>query len=138
MGSLERLMFTNIRDSAEPMTFAVLMESILASEGYNGTFQMWREDHASLLRSIRRALRSLIDKGFIIALGRGGRRQPFRYFLNPELFKAAGKKISDEMHAALELMLMAQVGHDMGHSGEALKALSDDDESDAPLAEAAE
>jgi hypothetical protein len=59
---------------------------------------MWRTDNASRVRSIRRALRTLIDRGLIIELGRGGRRQPFRYCAHPVVTEAAGKSVSDETH----------------------------------------
>jgi hypothetical protein len=70
---------------------------------------MWRDDNPSRVRSIRRALRTLIDKGFIIELGRSGRRQPFRYCVHPELFESCGKEVSTETR----LMLMAQSAYEM-------------------------
>lgn len=81
------------------MTFVEIIESLSAHEGYNGTFDMWREGRASHVRSARRALRLLVDKGLLIEIGCGGRREPFRYCVDLE---SAQGHVSDEMQEALQ------------------------------------
>jgi hypothetical protein len=104
--------------SSKPQTFADMMKPILVAGGYNGTFAMWRTDNPSRVRSLRRALRTLIDKGFVIELGRGGRRQPFRYCAHPADTEAVGKTVSDETRQ----MILAQAFGGIGSSA-AMEAL---------------
>jgi hypothetical protein len=105
-GCLERFFLEIIIASAKPMTFADIIESELPGSGYNGSFKAWRDDHGGRVRSMRRALRTLIDKGYVVELGRGGRRQPFRYCLDPEI---KVKEPSDETQA----MLASQANYQM-------------------------
>src|SRR5262245_55770845 len=97
IGHWERNLFVTIHAAQKPMTFAEAIESLLAREGSNITFAMWREDCPVRARSMRRALRRLVDKGFLIELGHGGRREPLRYCLDPEI----AEDLSDETQTAL-------------------------------------
>jgi hypothetical protein len=96
LGSLERYFLGVVMESsrAKPVTFAEMVERLLAESGSNVTFQMWRADVPSRARSFRRAIRSLVDKGFIVGLGRGGPCSPFRYCVAPEMAEAGD--LSDE------------------------------------------
>jgi hypothetical protein len=113
LGSVERLLGHHITTLSKPSTFAEIMESLLAEIGSNEPFEIWRDNRSSRVRSLRRALRSLIDKGFVVEIGRGGRRDPFRYFLHPALFETAGKDLSDEAR----LMLATQAADEMRRAG---------------------
>jgi hypothetical protein len=81
LGHLERLFFTTIRDHAEPVTFAKLT-ALLAEACGHRTAQVFRN---SQLRSWRRALARLVRKGYLITLGNGDRRDPYKYWLNPDM-----------------------------------------------------
>jgi hypothetical protein len=41
--------------------------------------------HPQFIRSVRRALRKMIDDGAVVTVGKGGPGDPFRYCLNPLL-----------------------------------------------------
>jgi hypothetical protein len=69
-GKLQRLLFQIISDSSEPKTF-----SELRGGDVDPAFE----------RSCRRALRSMVDSGAILALGKGGPGNPHRYRVNPML-----------------------------------------------------
>jgi hypothetical protein len=55
------------------------------------------EDPPAFVRSVRRALQSLIRKEVVIALGKGGRADPHRYCLHPVV--AANMYNSKELRA---------------------------------------
>jgi hypothetical protein len=119
-GKLETMLFSVICESSKLVTFAAIVETLLAEQGYNGTFTMWRDDNASGVRSMRRALRTLIDKGFVAELGCGGRRQPFRYCVDPEI----AESVSPETRA----MMLAEAARAMQRVNVFLHAEKDDDE----------
>jgi hypothetical protein len=67
----------------EPVTFAELMgEPPEHGCGF----------HADLIRSVRRALRKLLDDGWVMAIGAGGPRDPHRYCVHPHLVAMGGEK----------------------------------------------
>jgi hypothetical protein len=86
---------------AEPMTFAQMIEKVLAEQGHNIPFSIWRKDYPTIARSFRRAIASLVDKGYIVAVGRGGPLAPHRYCLHPE-FAHAGD-LSDEARMMISM-----------------------------------
>jgi hypothetical protein len=64
-----------IREFGEPMTFAEMLMAI----GLTDKLEAW----PSLKRSLRRALHSMVVNSELIALGDGGRADPYRYFFHP-------------------------------------------------------
>jgi hypothetical protein len=79
---------------------------IIQYHGRPLTFAEIRGDSApspSLERSVRRALHKLVQNGALIAMGDGGRADPFRYFLNPMLIgMTEDKSQRDALVTALE------------------------------------
>jgi len=76
-GRLQRSLMAIIRHHGRPMTFAEIRGE---------------RRHPTRERSVRRALRSLVDDYMLIAIGDGGRREPTRYFIHPLIIRKAGDK----------------------------------------------
>jgi hypothetical protein len=75
LGKLQRALFWTIRWHGKPMTF----DDIRAAAIGDGGFLL----AVSIERSLRRALHRMVSDGFLIAIGGGGRGDPFRYFFHP-------------------------------------------------------
>ena len=57
----------------------------------------------SLERSLRRALYRMVRGGELIAIGDGGRAEPYRYFIHPMIIGMMGKTpVADALYKALE------------------------------------
>ena len=67
-GKVQRLLFQIINNSSEPKTFAELRGG---------------DVDPSFERSCRRALKSMVASGVILALGKGGPDDPHRYCVDP-------------------------------------------------------
>lgn len=74
LGRLQRIILAKLEDSAKLMTFEQIMGP-LPDHGCGF--------HPYLIRSVRRALRKLIDDEYVLAAGVGGPRSPHRYFIHP-------------------------------------------------------
>jgi hypothetical protein len=85
LGRLQRGLWETIQQHGKPMTFEEMRAVI------RQVFEM--EDGAKLYppfeRSLRRALHRMVDNGGLIAIGSGGRADPYRYFMHPMVIAMA-------------------------------------------------
>ena len=91
----QRWLLATIRRHGEPITFEELARTGLDQAGEPQD----AKPRPSAVRSMRRALHSLVKDGFIAALGEGGRAEPHRYFPSPLLIGMSGG--TDEYEAIL-------------------------------------
>ena len=78
LGKLQRMLLGLIREFGEPMTF----DQVRLAIGLQTKQRTKLEP--SLTRSLRRALHSMVvNSAELIALGNGGRAEPYRYFFHP-------------------------------------------------------
>ena len=78
LGKVQRMLLGLIREFGAPMTF----DQMLLAIGLQTKQRTKLEP--SLKRSLRRALHSmLVNSSELIALGNGGRAEPYRYFFHP-------------------------------------------------------
>ena len=86
LGRLQRALWGTIRQHGKPMTFedirAVVRQDFEKDGKQYSSFE-WSLLYSSLERSLRRALHRMVSDGGLIALGGGGRADPFRYFVHP-------------------------------------------------------
>src|SRR5258708_4275420 len=75
LGKLQRVLFLTIRRHGKPMTFEDMCAEAIGDDDVPLT--------ASFERSIRRALHRMVSDGMLIAIGGGGRADPYRYFFDP-------------------------------------------------------
>jgi hypothetical protein len=76
LGKVQRMLLGLIREFGEPMTF----DQMRLAMGLTDKLESW----PLLKRSLRRALHSMVvNSGELIALGNGGRADPYRYFFHP-------------------------------------------------------
>jgi len=82
LGKVQRMLLGLIREFGEPMTFDQ-MRLAIGLQTKQRTKQRTKLE-PSLTRSLRRALHSMVvNSGELIALGNGGRAEPYRYFFHP-------------------------------------------------------
>jgi hypothetical protein len=74
--NLQRALFLTIRRHGKPMTFEEMRGKAIGDEP-NVRLTAWVE------RSRRRALHRMVREGLLIAIGGGGRADPYRYFFDP-------------------------------------------------------
>jgi hypothetical protein len=79
---MQRYLFQTIKTYGKPVTFADLRTIILKAENAPSS-QRWLPQ--SVERSLRRALHRMVSDGVLIAIGGGGRGDPYRYFIDPIL-----------------------------------------------------
>jgi hypothetical protein len=60
----------------------------LCRSAFPEAYEPGMEMKPSFKRSLRRALKGMVEDGNIIPLGAGGRTDPFRYCINPSLLRA--------------------------------------------------
>ena len=80
------------------MTWAEMRHEVCKQTGYEEA--MFSIVHASLQRSLRRAMAKMVKDGAVITVGRGGRGEPFRYSIDPLLLgmiEAMAKKRSSNL-----------------------------------------
>jgi hypothetical protein len=75
-GKLRRALFLTIRRHGKPMTFEEMRGEAIGDEPDVRLT-------ASVERSGRRALHRMVSDGLLIAIGGGGRADPYRYFFDP-------------------------------------------------------
>ena len=91
LGRLQSGLMGIIKYHGRPLTFAEIRGDNLPSPS--------RE------RSVRRALHKLVQNGMLIAMGDGGRADPFRYFFHPVgigIMAAENKSQGETLVAALQ------------------------------------
>ena len=76
-GKLQRVLFLTIRRHGKPMTFDDIRVEAIGDDPVRLS--------ASFERSIRRSLHRMVSEGVLIAIGGGGRADPFRYSIHPML-----------------------------------------------------
>jgi hypothetical protein len=89
-GRMQRALFVLVRRHGKPMTFREMCISFMQANGENSpdtklikpTFQ----------RSMRRALKKMVDDGSLMALGDGGPGDPKRYWLDPLMVAMTGSR----------------------------------------------
>jgi hypothetical protein len=94
-GYLQQYLRAEIGGRKKPITFSAIRARILRDLDHpeGPTFE----------RSLRRALRGLVDAGVVMALGDGGRGDPHRYCINPLAAAIGGtEKQYARAQAALE------------------------------------
>lgn len=82
-GKMQRFWLQVAAKNRKPWTFDELCRSAFP-EAYEPDVEM----RPSFRRSLRRALKRLVDKKSIIPLGAGGPGAPYRYCINPMLLSA--------------------------------------------------
>ena len=71
-GLRQRSLLALIQDADGATTFQEIAQALCP-----------QELSGSVRRSMRRALKGLVDEGAVLALGAGGRGEPHRYCINP-------------------------------------------------------
>ena len=103
LGRLQRALFAAIQRHGKPMTFEDIRNVIRQD------FEM--DDGAKLYpsfeRSLRRALHRMVRTSGLIAIGDGGRGDPYRYFVHPMIIGMMAKTPETE---ALQQALQADPG----------------------------
>jgi hypothetical protein len=91
-------MFFIIKESDNPITFAEICAHILQSWGVNDPDTKFKP---TFQRSLRRALKGIVDDGAVMALGEGGPGDARRYCINPLLVAVGGTTEEYERAAAM-------------------------------------
>jgi hypothetical protein len=104
MGKLQRELFGIIFDYGKPITYTDIVARLCAVEP--SEVPLIRS--SSLARNIRRAIHSMVQRSELIALGKGGREEPHRYFFHP-MFLAVREK-TDPAVPPLQAALNADPG----------------------------
>jgi hypothetical protein len=98
-GSWQRYLWSMIRRHGKPMTFDDIRAAIDRASGAPKGARL----RPSVERSMRRALHRMVSNGGMIAIGDGGRAEPFRYFIHPILIGMMGDTPeASALRAALE------------------------------------
>lgn len=84
-GWIQRALYLTILHGHKPMTFANIRDHIAKARDYPPGVTMLPD----FQRSVRRALKRMVDDQAIIALGKGGPADPHRYCPNPMLVAMA-------------------------------------------------
>jgi len=115
LGKTQRLLLGLILDHGRPMTFDQLRAAVKAAytDGVSdperrSTLEWWVQ-RPVFERSLRRALHSMLE-WWVIALGDGGRADPYRYYIHPV-------QIYIERDPALKQALQAALDADPGDPG---------------------
>ena len=76
-GTLQQYLFQAMRHSGKPLTFAEILETAYPPEPHEYQPVLWE------LRSLRRALYTMVKDDGVIRTGAGGPADPYRYCINP-------------------------------------------------------
>ncbi|MGO9421177.1 hypothetical protein [Roseiarcus sp.] len=104
-GHLQNFVQAMISRAGKPMTFEDMRAAILESAGTPPTAKLLPARE----RSLRRAVQRLTDDSVLIAIGDGGRGDPFRYFIHPVIIGMISHD-DPERGRALEAALTADAG----------------------------
>jgi hypothetical protein len=110
---MQRILLCLILEHGRPMTFA----DIRAAVGPTHLSSLFERSllYSSLDRSLRRALHGMLGS-WLIALGDGGRADPYRYFFNPTMIER-----DKALHQALQAALDADPGAEEAERREVAK-----------------
>jgi hypothetical protein len=92
LGKMQRFWVQVACNNINPWTFDELCRS-----AFPEAYEPGQEMRPSLKRSLRRALKKLVDERTIIPLGAGGRADPLRYCINPNCLKADDPRVGKIM-----------------------------------------
>lgn len=83
-GTVQRYLVKLVVNSDKPMTFADILACAYPEGSYEGDMvKEFGQVNVGRVRSLRRALKNLVDDETLIAIGEGGPADPKRYWLNP-------------------------------------------------------
>ena len=102
-GKMQSRLLTTIQAHGKPMTFEAIRAVIRQARDWPADAKL----RPSFERSLRRALHSLTREPFLIAIGDGGRGDPYRYFIHPLLIGMWG---DTRLQKALEAEVAAHEG----------------------------
>jgi hypothetical protein len=96
-GTVQRYLAELICGSDKPMTFADILACAYPEGSYEGDMaKELGQVNVGRVRSLRRALKSLVDDEFLIAIGEGGRGDPKRFWINPMLIALSGSSSKED------------------------------------------
>lgn len=98
LGKLQRVLWVHIQRHGKPIAFEEIRAEAI---GDGGSLS------ASFERSLRRALHRMVENGGLIAIGDGGRADPYRYFIHPLIIGMMGHTPEAD---ALQRALIADPG----------------------------
>jgi hypothetical protein len=103
-GKLQRYLTDLVMGSDKPMTFADIQAIAFPKGSYEADMaKMFGGSSVPVVRSLRRALKGLVDDRTLIAIGEGGRSDPKRYWLNPMMVALfSGKEQYERVSATLK------------------------------------
>jgi len=105
---VQRYLFRLVRDSNKPMTFANILARAFPEGSYEADMvKALGPGNVARVRSLRRAMKSLVDDNMLIAIGDGGPADPKRYWANPMMIAMTGNNDDFERVSA---MLEAEPG----------------------------
>jgi hypothetical protein len=82
-----------ILHSSDPLTFAEIMAVAFPEGSYESDMaKTIGGSNVGSVRSLRRALKRLCDDGSIMIIGKGGRSDPHRYWVDPIMLALSGDK----------------------------------------------
>jgi hypothetical protein len=82
-----------ILHSPDPLTFAEIMAIAFPKGSYESDMaKTIGGSNVGAVRSLRRALKRLCDDGSIMIVGKGGRGDPHRYWVDPMMLALCGDK----------------------------------------------
>lgn len=92
-GYMQRYLLRVIGQSDKPMTFADLAARAFPENSFEADMtKALSASNVARVRSLRRALCKLCDNDFLLSIGKGGRRDPRRYCLDPMFAAIAGSE----------------------------------------------
>jgi hypothetical protein len=92
-GCIQDYLMKMILHSSNPLTFAEIMAIAFPEGSYEADMaKICGGSNVGAIRSLRRALRRLCDDGSIMMIGKGGRADPYRYWVDPMMLALFGEK----------------------------------------------
>jgi hypothetical protein len=92
-GYIQDYLMKIILHSPDPLTFAEIMAIAFPEGSYESDVaKIIGESNVGSVRSLRRALKRLCDDGSIMMIGKGGRGDPHRYWVDPMMLALSGDK----------------------------------------------
>ena len=92
-GCIQDYLMKMILRSPDPLTFAQIMAIAFPEGSYESDMaKIIGGSNVGSIRSLRRALKRLCDDGSIMIIGKGGRSDPHRYWVDPMMLALFGDK----------------------------------------------